>query len=94
LSVTAQELISMINIFLHEMSIIISGYGDYILKYVGDAIIGIFSAGFDSQKPLFFKLPLIEIKIGIDLGDSMIVLYGKKSILLILILSFQYQHCC
>jgi len=24
------------------------------------------------------KLPLIEIKVGIDLGDSMIILYCKK----------------
>jgi len=79
---------------------IISGYGGYVLKYVGDAVIGIFPADFDSQKacinsimcaktminiitqvinPVFNnKLPLIEIKIGIDLGDSMIVLYGKN----------------
>jgi class 3 adenylate cyclase len=79
---------------------IISGYGGYVLKYVGDAVIGIFPADFDPQKaclnsimcaktmlniitqvinPVFYnKLPLIEIKIGIDLGDSMIVLYGKN----------------
>lgn len=100
LSLTPQELISIINIFSTEMSMIISGYGGYVLKYVGDAVIGIFPADFDSQKacinsimcaktminiltqvinPVFNnKLPLIEIKIGIDLGDSMIVLYGKN----------------
>ena len=100
LSLTPQELISIINIFSTEMSMIISGYGGYVLKYIGDAVIGIFPAGFDSQKacinsimcaktminiitqvinPVFNnKLPLIEIKIGIDLGDSMIVLYGKN----------------
>ena len=97
LSLSPQELISIINIFSTEMSMIISGY---VLKYVGDAVIGIFPADFDSQKaclnsimcaktmlniitqvinPVFYnKLPLIEIKIGIDLGDSMIVLYGKN----------------
>jgi len=79
---------------------LISGYGGYVLKYVGDAVIGIFPADFDSQKacinsimcaknmlniinqvinPVFSnKLPMIEIKIGIDLGESMIVLYGKN----------------
>ena len=100
LSLTSQELISIINIFSTEMSMLISGYGGYVLKYVGDAVIGIFPADFDSQKacinsimcaknmlniinqvinPVFSnKLPLIEIKIGIDLGESMIVLYGKN----------------
>jgi len=79
---------------------IISGYGGYVLKYKGDAVLWIFPADFDSQKAcinsimcaktmlniitqvfnLAFnnKLPLIEIKVGIDLGDSMIILYCKK----------------
>jgi class 3 adenylate cyclase len=86
---------------------IISGYGGYILKYIGDAVIGIFPAEFDSQKAcfnaldsaktmvriidqvinpvLYNKLPKIQVKIGIDLGESMVVLYGKIWILLILI---------
>ena len=100
LSLTPHELISIINIFSTEMSMIISGYGGYVLKYVGDAVIGIFPADFDAQKaclnsvncaktmlkvitqvinPVFYnKLPLIEIKIGVDLGESMVVLYGKN----------------
>ena len=100
LSLPPTELISIINIFSTEMSMIISGYGGYVLKYVGDAVIGIFPADFDAQKaclnsidcaktmlkvltqvinPVFYnKLPPIEIKIGIDLGDSMVVLYGKN----------------
>jgi adenylate cyclase len=100
LSLTPRELISIINIFSTEMSMIISGYGGYVLKYVGDAVIGIFPADFDAQKaclnslncaktmlkvltqvinPVFYnKLPLIEIKIGVDLGESMVVLYGKN----------------
>jgi adenylate cyclase len=100
LSLTLRELISIINIFSTEMSMIISGYGGYVLKYVGDAVIGIFPADFDAQKaclnslncaktmlkvltqvinPVFYnKLPLIEIKIGVDLGESMVVLYGKN----------------
>ena len=100
LSLTSPELISIINIFSTEMSMIISGYGGYVLKYVGDAVIGIFPADFDAQKaclnsincakimlkvitqvinPVFYnKLPLIAIKIGIDLGESTVVLYGKN----------------
>ena len=100
LSLLPNELISIINIFSTEMSMIISGHGGYVLKYVGDAVIGIFPAEFDSQKACFNALdsaktmiriitkvinpvlynilPQIQIKIGIDLGESMIVLYGKN----------------
>jgi class 3 adenylate cyclase len=82
------------------MSIIISGYGGYVLKYIGYAVIGIFPAEFDSQKAcfnaldsaktmvriidqvinpvLYNKLPKIHVKIGIDLGESMVILYGKN----------------
>jgi class 3 adenylate cyclase len=100
LSLSPQELISIINIFSTEMSIIISGHGGYILKYIGDAVIAIFPAEFDSGKACFNalysaktmvriinqvinpvlcnKLPQIKVKIGIDLGESMVVLYGKN----------------
>ena len=100
LSLLPHELISIINIFSTEMSMIISGHGGYVLKYVGDAVIGIFPAEFDSQKAcfnaldsaktmvriitkvinpvLYNKLPQIQVKIGIDFGESMIVLYGKN----------------
>jgi class 3 adenylate cyclase len=100
LSLSPQELISIINIFSTEMSIIISGHGGYILKYIGDEVIAIFPAEFDSGKACFNalysaktmvriinqiinpvlcnKLPQIKVKIGIDLGESMVVLYGKN----------------
>ena len=100
LSLSPLELISIINIFSTEMSIIISGHGGYILKYIGDAVIAIFPAEFDSGKACFNalysaktmvriidqvinpvlcnKLPQIQVKIGIDLGESMVVLYGKN----------------
>jgi class 3 adenylate cyclase len=100
LSLSPQDLISIINIFSTEMSIIISGYGGYVLKYIGYAVIGIFPAEFDSQKAcfnaldsaktmvriidqvinpvLYNKLPKIHVKIGIDLGESMVILYGKN----------------
>lgn len=100
LSLPPNELISIINIFSTEISMLISGYGGYVLKYVGDAVIGIFPAEFDSLKAcinaveaakniikiitkvinpvLYNKLPQIEVKIGIDLGESMVVLYGKN----------------
>lgn len=100
LSLPPNELISIINIFSTEISMIISRYGGYVLKYVGDAVIGIFPAEYDSFKAcinaiesakniikiitkvinpvLYNKLPQIEVKIGIDLGESMVVLYGKN----------------
>lgn len=100
LSLLPNEFISIINIFSTEMSIIISGHGGYVLKYVGDAVIGIFPAEFDSKRACFNaldsakniirvitqainpvlnnKLPQIKVKIGIDLGEAMVVLYGKN----------------
>ncbi len=35
---------------------IIAGHGGYVLKYVGDVVIGIFPAEFDSQKACFNAL--------------------------------------
>lgn len=35
---------------------IIAGHGGYVLKYVGDVVIGIFPAEFDSQKACFKAL--------------------------------------
>src|SRR5919198_3186865 len=87
--------------FSQEISLAIEGYGGYILKYVGDAVIAVFPSDFDTYKaceaaircatnisfiikecvnPAFkiHGLPELAVKIGVDYGDALVVLYGKS----------------
>lgn len=100
LTIPTETMASIIQVFSQEMAMITTGYGGYILKYVGDAVIAFFPGEFDSKKacnnavncarsmmkavsdginPAFIEngLPSIEIKTGIDIGQNLIVLYGK-----------------
>lgn len=47
----ADRLAAIIQAFTQEMSITISAYGGYVLKYVGDAILAFFLAGDDAYLP-------------------------------------------
>ncbi len=99
--VSPMQFALIIQIFSQETSIIISGYGGYLLKFVGDAVIAIFPAEFNKARacenaiycsrailkvieeglnPLLLDkgYPRINVKIGIDVGYSQIVLYGKS----------------
>ncbi len=94
-------LASIVQVFSQEMSLVVSGYGGYVLKYVGDAIIAFFPGEFDSKKacdnaarcarammrivseclnPAFGEkgFPSIGIKVGIDFGSNLVILYGKS----------------
>jgi adenylate cyclase len=91
----------MIQTFAQEISIAVSGYGGYVFKYEGDAVIVLFPAGYDEEKACknslscstailqiikevlnyAFKangLPEITVRIGLDYGDSLVMLYGKS----------------
>lgn len=91
----------IVQVFSQEARLAIIGHGGYVLKYVGDSIIGIFPAEFDKQKacinaldcagsilsiirecinPVFTNnnLPRISVKMGLDIGISSVILYGKK----------------
>jgi class 3 adenylate cyclase len=61
----ADKLAVIIQIFTHEMSIIIDRYGGYILKYVGDAILAFFLVSDEND----FNIPCIN---SISCGKSMI----------------------
>jgi class 3 adenylate cyclase len=50
-SLPADRLAAIIQAFTQEMSITISAYGGYVLKYVGDAILAFFLAGDDKYLP-------------------------------------------
>ncbi len=100
ITLPTQVLASIVQVFSQEMSLIVAGYGGYVLKYVGDALIAFFPGEFDSEKacnnavncarammrivseclnPAFHEkgFPSIGVKIGIDFGESLVVLYGK-----------------
>jgi class 3 adenylate cyclase len=47
----ADRLAAIIQAFTQEMSIMITAYGGYVLKYVGDAILAFFLAGDDAYLP-------------------------------------------
>lgn len=98
---TSKELSLIIQIFSQEISLSIINYGGYILKFVGDAVIGLFPSEHNPQKalensfdcamnvlniikngvnPVFKKhsLPSINVKIGIECGEAIILVYGKN----------------
>jgi adenylate cyclase len=95
-----QQFASIVQVFSQEARLVIIGHGGYVLKYVGDSVIGIFPAEFDKKKacknalncagsilsiirecinPILIEnsLPGITIKIGLDCGPSLVILYGK-----------------
>lgn len=61
----ADKLAAIIQIFTHEMSIIIDTYGEYILKYVGDAILAFYLVQGNSE----FNIPCTN---ALACGQSMI----------------------
>lgn len=97
----SSDLSLIIQIFSQEISLSITNFGGYILKFVGDAVIGLFPSEHNPRKaldnsfacainvldiiknginPIFKKhsLPQINVKIGIEHGDAIILLYGKN----------------
>lgn len=101
ITLPTQVLASIVQVFSQEMSLVVAGYGGYVLKYVGDAIIAFFPGEFNSQiacnnavncarammriiseclNPTFNErgYPSIGVKIGIDFGANLVVLYGRS----------------
>jgi len=91
----------IIQIFSQEVSLSIEKFGGYVLKFVGDAAIGLFPSDYDQKKaivnslecaqymqkvirnginPVFKKksIPDIVVKIGIEYGSALVLLYGKN----------------
>ena len=50
MSIPPADFATILYVFSQEMSLIISEYGGYTLKYVGDAVIALFPAGYDSRQ--------------------------------------------
>src|ERR687887_434723 len=91
----------MVKVFSQEIALAVRGYGGYILKHVGDAVIAVFPSEFDAYKaceaamscainisfiikqcinPAFkiHGLPELIVKMAVDYGDALVVLYGKS----------------
>lgn len=92
---------AILQVFSQETRLAIIGHGGYVLKFVGDSIIGLFPAEFDNKKacinalncaqgvlsiirecinPVFKEnhLPGIQVRMGLDCGPSLVILYGKS----------------
>jgi adenylate cyclase len=92
----------IVQVFSQESRLVIIGHGGYVLKYLGDSVVGIFPAEFDKHKacknaldcaesilsiirecvnPVLtdHKLPQITVKMGLDIGTSSVILYGKTT---------------
>jgi adenylate cyclase len=48
MALSPEKFAMILHVFSQEMSLITSGYGGYVLKYVGDAIIALFPAEYDT----------------------------------------------
>ena len=101
LELPEDKLAIIISSFAQEMASVITLHGGYVLKFVGDAVIGYFVA---SENPLFaadnavscaksmikviqkginpilnqYDYPDLMVKIGVDLGQSIVVRYGSN----------------
>jgi adenylate cyclase len=64
MSVPLDRLTKIMQAFTHEMSILVNMYGGYVLKYIGDAVIGFFVPGGTLQSTNDYNLP--DIKDGFD----------------------------
>ena len=64
MSVPLDRLTKIMQAFTHEMSILVNMYGGYVLKYIGDAVIGFFVPGGTLQSTNDYNLP--PIKDGFD----------------------------
>lgn len=92
---------AIVQVFSQETRLVIIGHGGYVLKYVGDSVIGIFPAEFDKRKacenalnsacsilsiigecinPILKdnNLPEITVKVGLNCGPCLVILYGKN----------------
>lgn len=99
MTLPAEQMVTIIRAFSHELSSVIESYNGFVLKYAGDAIISFFPIGFNKilvcdksvqcgksmidtitkgLNPILknYDYPDLAVKIGIDVGENVIVQYG------------------
>jgi class 3 adenylate cyclase len=106
MTVPPDKLAIIVQAFTQEMSMLISAYGGYVLKYVGDAILAFFLSDWDNLQvpcsnavscaqsmikvirqgvnPILnqYDYPELKVRVGIDVGDNVVVQYGWDTITL------------
>lgn len=106
MTLPADKLATIVQAFTQEMSAIITAYGGYVLKYIGDAILAFFVASWDNlqvpcanavacarsmikvvkqgMNPILnqYDYPELNVRVGIDVGDNVVVRYGWDTITL------------
>jgi class 3 adenylate cyclase len=94
------RLANIVQAFTQEMSTVITAFGGYVLKYIGDAIMAFFLADWDNLSvpcsnavacahamvkvmrqginPILnqYDYPELNVRVGIDVGDNVVVQYG------------------
>jgi adenylate cyclase len=99
MTLPADKLTTIIRAFTYEMSQVIYNHRGYVLKYVGDAVISFFPAGYNKLlacdravqcsksmltvvkngiNPILnqYDYPELNVKIGMDEGENVVVQYG------------------
>lgn len=101
MSLPVDKLVTIIRSFTQEMSSVVESHDGYVLKYVGDAVIAFFPAGFNRYlacdkavqcarsmitvvkngiNPILnqYDYPELAVKIGVDVGENVVVQYGHE----------------
>jgi class 3 adenylate cyclase len=99
MTLPAEQMVTIIRAFSHELSSVIESHNGFVLKYVGDAVISFFPPGFakilvsdksvqcgksmintinKGLNPILKNCdyPELAVRIGIDVGENLIVQYG------------------
>lgn len=101
MTLPVDKLAAIVKAFTHEMSLVVSAYGGYVLKYLGDAILAFFVVQDKSDpyipcvnavhcgksmiravkegfNPLLNQedYPELGVRVGIDVGEVVVVQYG------------------
>jgi adenylate cyclase len=101
ITLSPSKFAAILQVFSQETRLAIIGHGGYVLKFVGDSVIGLFPAEFDKKKACINALncaqgilsiisecinpvlndnhlPVIRVRVGLDCGPSLVILYGKS----------------
>lgn len=100
MTLPADRLATIVQSFTQEMSALVTAYGGFVLKYVGDAILAFFLADWSNLRvpcanavacghamikvmqqginPILnqYDYPELRVRVGIDVGDNVVVQYG------------------
>jgi class 3 adenylate cyclase len=100
MTLPADRLATIVQAFTQEMSALVTAYGGFVLKYVGDAILAFFLADWSNLRvpcanavacaqamikvmqqginPILnqYDYPELRVRVGIDVGDNVVVQYG------------------